>query len=174
MEQHLIRKKSGELVKMNLRCPNAPTAPSKLVLFDCNLEHIRYFLRSDRPIAISIDPSLVDGNKQKDTFTQLFLSNYLLEWEIAMPNFTRVSNRNRQLVQLESLYLLTDCQNLVGTVTIANIAFEKHVSTRFITDNWQEIVLELHMLYVVELMQCYVLPTRIFHYVESDLEKIRP
>jgi hypothetical protein len=137
MEQQLVHKKSGELVKSNLRYRSALATRLKLVHFDCDLEQVRHFFKSDRPISISAYPPPVDDNEQKSTFTQLFPSDYSPGWEIAMPNFTKASDRNRQHVQLESLHPSTDCQNLVGTVTVANVAFEKHVSTRFTTDNWQ-------------------------------------
>ncbi|KAK9456806.1 putative phosphatase regulatory subunit-domain-containing protein, partial [Dipodascopsis uninucleata] len=52
----MVRKKSGELVKPSLKRPSSvpatPTYP-KNVHFDDHLEHVRHFLRAERPTAVS-------------------------------------------------------------------------------------------------------------------------
>ncbi|ODV91450.1 carbohydrate-binding module family 21 protein [Tortispora caseinolytica NRRL Y-17796] len=66
---HIIRKKSGELVRPSLKSnsrpvsvPSTPTFP-KNVHFDPTLVHVRHFLNSEKPNAVSADSSPV---REKD------------------------------------------------------------------------------------------------------------
>lgn len=59
-------------------------------------------------------------------------------WEAASNNLHRGS-RDRGFVQLHDFDLSSDRQSLVRAVAVANIAFEKRVSARFTTDDWQTV-----------------------------------
>lgn len=148
----MLRKKSGELVRPSLRpsphrrppssMPETTTFP-KAVHFDQHLEHVRYFLQVDRPLAISTDSSLTesyDGN------TELLLSDEdspntssrLFEWEIVASNFpAETPDRLRQPVLVERVFLLADNNTLAGSVAVANLAFQKTVIARFTLDYWK-------------------------------------
>jgi hypothetical protein len=62
------------------------------------------------------------------------------EWEIVLPNFPKdLDARNHLPVRLEKSCLSNDKKSLIGTVAVANIAFQKSVVTRFTFDYWQTV-----------------------------------
>ncbi|KAJ5129831.1 phosphatase regulatory subunit [Penicillium bovifimosum] len=141
----MVRKKSGELVRPALRPASARRRPSsmpgtpvysKAVHFDSHLEHIRHFLQLDRPLAVSTNTSPVENHDNKDEFP--FSSGPSWEWEIKLANWPKdVTSRATQPVRLERLFLSADKSALVGTVAVANLAFQKHVTARFTLDYWR-------------------------------------
>lgn len=159
----MVRKKSGELVKPALRpssvrrrpssMPGTPTF-SKAVHFDNHLEHVRHFLQVDRPLAVSAGSSPVetfDGDVEfpfssSDELSQPTRSSF--EWEINLSNFPADTPERRSLpVRVERVFLSADNKNLVGTVAVANIAFNKFVVARFTLDYWKttsEVVAEFN------------------------------
>ncbi|KAK4234533.1 carbohydrate-binding module family 21 protein [Achaetomium macrosporum] len=147
----MVRKKSGELVRPALRpasrrrpssMPGTPTF-SKAVHFDSHLEHVRHFLQVDRPLAVSAGSSPVD-NYESDT-EYPFSSDERpsarsppFEWEIIMSNFpVETPVRKAQSVRLERVWLSNDQKSLVGSVAVANLAFQKLVACRFTLDYWK-------------------------------------
>lgn len=148
----MVRKKSGELVRPALRpasrrrpssMPGTPTY-SKAVHFDSQLEHIRHFLRLDKPLAVSAETSPVDEYSSEDEFP--FGNNdrndgpSSFEWELRLANFPKdLSARAHQPVRLERLSLSSDKTTLIGTVAVANIAFQKLVVARFTFDYWKTV-----------------------------------
>jgi hypothetical protein len=147
----MVRKKSGELVRPALRpasrrrpstMPGTPTF-SKAVHFDSHLEHVRHFLQVDRPLAVSAGSSPVDNydsdaeypfpaDERPSARTPPF------EWEIIMSNFPlETPVRKAQPVRLERVWLSSDQKSLVGSVAVANFAFQKHVVCRFTLDYWK-------------------------------------
>ncbi|KAL2161820.1 hypothetical protein VTH06DRAFT_7604 [Thermothelomyces fergusii] len=146
----MVRKKSGELVRPALRPPSRrrpssmPGTPTfKAVHFDSHLEHVRHFLQIDRPLAVSAGSSPVD-NYDSDT-EYPFSSNERsttrsppFEWEIIMTNFPlETPVRKAQVVRLEKVWLSTDQKSLIGSVAVANLAFQKFVVCRFTLDYWK-------------------------------------
>jgi hypothetical protein len=147
----MVRKKSGELVRPALRpasrrrpssMPGTPTF-SKAVHFDSHLEHVRHFLQVDRPLAVSAGSSPVD-NYESDTeypFSSDERSGTRLppyEWEIIMTNFpVETPVRKAQPVRLERVWLSPDQKSLVGSVAVANLAFQKLLACRFTLDYWK-------------------------------------
>ncbi|KAI8954019.1 putative phosphatase regulatory subunit-domain-containing protein [Xylaria longipes] len=157
----MVRKKSGELVRPALRpahlrrpssMPGTPTF-SKAVHFDSHLEHVRHFLQVDRPLAVSTGSSPVD-NYDSDTeypFKSADTSEVRsppYEWEIAMNNFPAETSIRKGLpVRLERVWMSPDQKSLIGSVSVANLAFQKSVVCRFTFDYWKttsEIVAEYH------------------------------
>jgi hypothetical protein len=147
----MVRKKSGELVRPALRpasrrrpssMPGTPTF-SKVVHFDSHLEHVRHFLQVDRPLAVSAGSSPVDNyesdaeypfssDERSSTRTPPF------EWEIIMTNFpVETPVRKAQPVRLERVWLSNDQKSLVGSIAVANLAFQKLVMCRFTLDYWK-------------------------------------
>lgn len=148
----MVRKKSGELVKPALRPSNPQRRPSsmpgtptfsKAVHFDNHLEHVRHFHQVDRPLAVSAGSSPVetyDGEMDfpfgGDEVSSPRRSPY--EWEIQPSNFPLESRERKTLpVRVERIFLSADNKTLVGTVAVANIAFNKAVVTRFTLDYWK-------------------------------------
>ncbi|KZF21674.1 carbohydrate-binding module family 21 protein [Xylona heveae TC161] len=147
----MVRKKSGELVKPALRpasrrrpssMPGTPTY-SKAVHFDSHLEHVRHFLKVDRPVAVSAGSSPVEtfDSEMEFPFSQ---DNFYrsrtpqFEWEIRLSNFPSDSPERRALpVRVERVFLSTDNKTLVGSVAVANLAFHKSVVARFTFDYWK-------------------------------------
>ena len=148
----MVRKKSGELVRPALRPPSARRRPSsmpgtpvyaKAVHFDSQLEHIRHFLQLDRPLAVSAETSPVDTHDTEGEFPfgrQAEKQAPSWEWELRLANFPQEnSSRLAQPVRLERLFLSPDKNTLIGSVAVANLAFQKHVAARFTFDYWRTV-----------------------------------
>jgi hypothetical protein len=146
----MVRKKSGELVKSSLKTPNrsrpssVPSTPTfpKAVHFDSHLEHVRHFNNTEKPTAVSAGSSPVESFDGETEFPfdgdDYMTPSY--EWEIETPNFPKdLSARKHLPVRLERVYLSTDKQNLLGTVAVANLSFQKKVVVRFTLDFWQTV-----------------------------------
>ena len=147
----MVRKKSGELVRPALRPASRHRRPSsmpgtptfKAVHFDSHLEHVRHFLQIDRPLAVSAGSSPVDnydsdteypfsGDGRSKTTSSPF------EWEIIASNFpVETPARKAQAVKLERVWLSSDQKCLLGSVAVANLAFQKYVTCRFTLDYWK-------------------------------------
>ncbi|KAI9837749.1 MAG: hypothetical protein M1819_006683 [Sarea resinae] len=147
----MVRKKSGELVKPALR-PSSQRRPSsmpgtptygKAVHFDSHLEHVRHFLKVDRPVAVSAGSSPVETHDGEADFPWSHEDSYRLrpppfEWEIRLSNFPADTPQRRELpVRVERVFLSADNRNLIGSVAVANIAFHKFVAARFTLDYWK-------------------------------------
>ncbi|KIV92041.1 hypothetical protein PV10_06516 [Exophiala mesophila] len=148
----MVRKKSGELVRPALRpsahrrpssMPGTPTY-SKAVHFDSHLEHVRHFLQVDRPLAVSAGSSPVENYESESEFP--FGSDestarpraVQYEWELRLANFPPESeSRKTQPVFVERVFLSSDGKNLIGTVAVQNISFQKQVVARFTLDYWK-------------------------------------
>ncbi|KAK6348339.1 hypothetical protein TWF718_006139 [Orbilia javanica] len=142
----MVRKKSGELVKSSLKSPNlrrkassVPSTPTypKVVHFDAHLEHVRHFLHSERPTAVSAGSSPVESGIDTDNEYPFPSDEPPFEWEIATPNFPDRLDRSTAVVRVEKVLLSHDKKSLLGHVAVANISFQKLVVARFTLDYWQ-------------------------------------
>lgn len=156
----MLRKKSGELVRPALRPSSARRRPSsmpgtptfsKAVHFDSHLEHVRHFLQVDRPLAVSAGSSPVEvyDSDSEFPFTPEDSSRSpSFEWEIVTSNFPPLTTERLALpVRVERIFLSADNKTLVGTVAVANLAFNKYVVARFTLDYWKttsEVVAEFN------------------------------
>ncbi|KAL2886511.1 Protein phosphatase 1 regulatory subunit 3D [Ceratocystis lukuohia] len=146
----MVRKKSGELVRPALRpssksrraisAPGTPTF-SKAVHFDSQLEHVRHFLQVDRPAAVSAGSS-PNENYESETEYPFYDRKTVAEppfsWEMITSNFPASSvYRQSQPICLEKVWLSADQKSLVGSVAVANMAFQKLVVCRFTFDYWK-------------------------------------
>lgn len=147
----MVRKKSGELVRPALR-PTSRRRPSsmpgtpvfsKAVHFDSHLEHVRHFLQVDRPLAVSAGSSPVENYESDNEYpfpseTRPTSRTPPFEWEIITPNFPQDSNARKTLpVKLEKVWLSPDQKSMLGSVAVANLAFQKHLTCRFTLDYWK-------------------------------------
>lgn len=148
----MVRKKSGELVKPALRphsrrrpssMPGTPTY-SKAVHFDSQLEHIRHFLQVDRPLAVSAGSSPVENYESESEFpfgseeSGARSRGPSYEWEIRLANFPpETDERKANPIYVDRVFLSADKKNLVGTVAVQNLAFQKQVTARFTLDYWK-------------------------------------
>lgn len=147
----MVRKKSGELVRPALRpasrrrplsMPGTPVF-SKAVHFDSHLEHIRHFLQVDRPLAVSAGSSPVEAYDSDAEYPfpggeRSKSSSPPFAWELMTTNFPHENNLIRKALpaRLEKVWLSKDQQSLLGSVAVANLAFEKSVTCRFTLDGW--------------------------------------
>ncbi|KAI0147199.1 carbohydrate-binding module family 21 protein [Xylariaceae sp. FL1272] len=158
----MVRKKSGELVRPALRpaaalrrpssMPGTPTF-SKAVHFDSHLEHVRHFLQVDRPLAVSAGSSPAD-NYESDTEYPFKTGDKVVvrsppyEWEIVINNFPVETPIRKGLpVRLERVWMSPDQKSLIGSIAVANLAFQKFVVCRFTFDYWKttsEVGAEFH------------------------------
>lgn len=147
----MVRKKSGELVRpalrpaANRRPSSMPGTPvfSKAVHFDSHLEHVRHFLQVDRPLAVSAGSSPVE-NYDSDTEYPFPGSNRTttksppFEWELVTTNFPHDSPSHADVpVRVERVWLSADQKSMLGSVAVANLAFQKSVTCRFTLDYWK-------------------------------------
>jgi hypothetical protein len=149
----MVRKKSGELVRPALRAssrarrpssmPGTPTY-SKAVHFDSHLEHVRHFLQVDRPLAVSAGSSPVETYESESEFpfgsdeASTRSRSTAFEYEMRLANFPPDSDaRKSQPIFVERVFLSSDNKNLVGTVAVQNLAFNKSVVARFTLDYWK-------------------------------------
>ena len=153
----LLRKKSGELVKPALRPPSRrrpssmPGTPtySKAVHFNEDIEQVRHFLHSERPIAVSAGSSPVETYDSETEYPFEEIHSKTPEWEIKLANFPASETYERQTapVRVERISLASDNQTLVGNIACANISFHKFVVARFTLDYWKttsEVVAEFN------------------------------
>jgi hypothetical protein len=144
----MLRKKSGELVRPALRPSSARRRPSsmpgtptfsKAVHFDSHLEHVRHFLQVDRPLAVSAGSSPVEAYESDNEFPfDEGQRSPPFEWEIVVSNFPADTPiRLAQPVRVERVFLSADNKTLVGSVSVANLAFNKYVTARFTLDYWK-------------------------------------
>ncbi|KAF2846427.1 carbohydrate-binding module family 21 protein [Plenodomus tracheiphilus IPT5] len=154
----LLRKKSGELVKPALRPPSRrrpssmPGTPtySKAVHFNEDIEQVRHFLHSERPIAVSAGSSPVETYDSESEYPfGEDLPSKTPEWDIKLANFPVHETHERQTapVRVERIFLASDNQTLVGNIACANISFQKFVVARFTLDYWKttsEVVAEFN------------------------------
>ncbi|OTA52649.1 carbohydrate-binding module family 21 protein [Hypoxylon sp. EC38] len=155
----MVRKKSGELVRPALRAhrrpssmPGTPTF-SKAVHFDSHLEHVRHFLQVDRPLAVSAGTSPAD-NYESDNEYPFYVDETpsrrspAFEWELVVHNFPAETPIRKSLpVRLERVWMSPDQKCLIGSVAVANLAFQKTVVCRFTFDYWKttsEVTAEYH------------------------------
>ncbi|KAI1828289.1 putative phosphatase regulatory subunit-domain-containing protein [Xylaria intraflava] len=147
----MVRKKSGELVRPALRpaslrrpssMPGTPTF-TKAVHFDSHLEHVRHFLQVDKPLAVSTGPLPADNydSDAEDPFKSVNKAGHRLsshEWEIMTNNFPAETPIRKCLpVRLERVWMSPDQKSLMGSVSVANLAFQKSVVCRFTFDYWK-------------------------------------
>lgn len=148
----MLRKKSGELVRPALRPSSARRRPSsmpgtptfsKAVHFDSHLEHVRHFLQVDRPLAVSAGSSPVEAYESDSEFPfghdeDSNNRGPPFEWEIVISNFPPMTPQRAAMpIRVERVFLSADNKNLIGTVAVTNLAFNKMVVARFTLDYWK-------------------------------------
>ena len=116
--------------------PGTPSFP-KSVHFGNDLEHVRHFLQVDRPIAVGAGSSPVEDYDSEFAFED-YSSVRRYEWVIRLSNFPAdTADRLAKPVRVERLWLSSDYGCLLGSVAVANLAFQKVVAARFTFDYWK-------------------------------------
>ena len=149
----MVRKKSGELVRPALRSkrrpssmPGTPTFGGKAVHFDQHLEHVRTFLKVDKPLAVSAGSSPAEGYENEIEFPFAYDAGFPptvggpFEWEISLANFpSEATQQERKLapVRVERVFLSSDNKFLIGVVAVSNLSFHKQVVARYTLDYWK-------------------------------------
>ncbi|KAL8292894.1 hypothetical protein RQP46_000588 [Phenoliferia psychrophenolica] len=150
---HMVRKKSGELVRSSLKTdfgrdraskprsmPSTPTCP-KYVHFDTQLEHVKHFLSQQRPAAVSRSGSPIETETEDEPEAFPFpamASAQAGSVQLRLPNFPTPVNPDQD-VYLETLEMHPDGKSLRGVVRVKNLAFQKWVAVRFTLDHWQTV-----------------------------------
>ncbi|ANB12037.1 protein phosphatase regulator GAC1 [Sugiyamaella lignohabitans] len=61
-------------------------------------------------------------------------------WQIALPNFnSENSNQSDKMVYLDSVFLSSDNNNLIGHICVKNVSYRKNVSVRYTVDFWKSV-----------------------------------
>lgn len=122
--------------------PSIPTF-SKPVHFDPHLESVRHFLQVERPLAVAAgSPPVESENGGTASSFGDEDSNHSrspsYELEIITANSpTETYGRFKLPVRVEKMDLSPDSMDLIGTVAVANLAFNKTVIVRFTFDFWK-------------------------------------
>ncbi|KAI2465563.1 carbohydrate-binding module family 21 protein [Annulohypoxylon bovei var. microspora] len=155
----MVRKKSGELVRPALRAQRRPSSMpgtptfSKAVHFDSHLEHVRHFLQVDRPLAVSAGSSPVEAYESETEYPFGFEEKASprsppFEWELVVHKFPADTPIRKALpVRVERVWMSPDQKCLIGSIAVANLAFQKTVVCRFTFDYWKttsEVAAEYH------------------------------
>lgn len=141
--------------------PSTPTGCvtptiSKAVHFDKNLEQVKLFLAGQKPLAVSREGSPIDTDegetctsgtdcetpKAKSPSSASDGDNQLstkLVMHTNIPPRSAPFPPSGANVALELLAISSDEKNIVGSVLVRNVAFEKQVSVRFSLDGWSTI-----------------------------------
>ena len=140
--------------------PSTPTGcvtpTSKAVHFDKNLEQVKLFLAGQKPLAVSREGSPVDTDegetctsgtdsefpKAKSSPSTIDGDNQLstkLVMHTNIPPRSTPFPPSGTNVALELLAISSNEKNIVGSVLVRNVAFEKQVSVRFSLDRWSTI-----------------------------------
>jgi hypothetical protein len=132
----LVQKQSGEHVKPALRraAARTPKCP-KTVRFNENIQQIRHFYKLDRPSAVSGGfPTVAVCKTQPDSS---FPRSRCIQLELkpSLPKHTR--GTACVPIKLEQLTFSNSDSSLIGSIIVANIAFEKSVFVRYTLDNWK-------------------------------------
>ncbi|KUJ15716.1 uncharacterized protein LY89DRAFT_93794 [Mollisia scopiformis] len=113
---------------------------SKAVHFDTTLEQVRHLLQIDRPLAVEEAGSSPFEGFESDgdfPFPDPFPDDEFL-WEIVVSNFPDETPERLQLpVRVQRVGRGSDAKNLVGSVVVANLGYDKHVVARFTLDYWK-------------------------------------
>jgi hypothetical protein len=101
------------------------------------LEHIRHFLQVDKPVAVSAGTAPVAANDHKGGSTSDESSpRSPVEWAIIPSNFLAENPLYlAQPVRVERVFLSSDNKDLVGSVAVINLAFQKDVVALFTLDH---------------------------------------
>ncbi|KAJ9419762.1 hypothetical protein FOXG_19589 [Fusarium oxysporum f. sp. lycopersici 4287] len=141
-----VHRKSNEQIRPALRHHRSlGTLPLyKSVHFDAALENILYFHEMDRPFDVKKDTSPVTDCDETDLFPPPYKSlkkrALPYEWELITPEFPHdTTARETMPVRLERVSLSNDQMAILGSVIVANLAFEKSVVCRFTLDFWNTI-----------------------------------
>ncbi|KAL5344649.1 hypothetical protein ACLOAV_010341 [Pseudogymnoascus australis] len=134
--------------------PITPTF-SKSVHFDPHLERVRRFLQAERPLAVAAGSSPVesDNGDTESSFGDED-SNHSqsppYEWQVIPSNFPAETYERLQLpVRVQKVALSPDNKELIGTVAVANLAFEKTIVVRFTLDFWKT-TSDMHAVYAAD------------------------
>jgi hypothetical protein len=147
----MVRKKSGEVVKPSLKSPqlrrrpvSLPSTPvyPKNVHFDANLEHVRHFKHSEKPLAISTESSPTGeyASSNEPPFESEKSSDET-QYQLELPNWPSGDqiSRGDLPVRVDQVYLSANGRTLIGNVYVKNLAYSKWVAVRFTFDHWQTI-----------------------------------
>jgi hypothetical protein len=118
--------------------PGTPTF-LKSVHFNDDLEQVRHFLQVDRPIAVDAGSPVFEDDDIDYPFED-YSRVRRYEWAIRLSNFPAdTAERLAKPVRVEKLWLSSDYKSLLGSVAVANLAFQKHVTARFTFDYWKTV-----------------------------------
>ncbi|EWZ34034.1 hypothetical protein FOZG_13716 [Fusarium oxysporum Fo47] len=144
-----VHRKSNEQIRPALRSRrhhrSSGTLPLyKSVRFDSALENIIYFHEMDRPFDVRKDTSPVTDCDETDLFPPPYKSlkkrTSFYEWELFTPSFPHHTTAHETMpVRLERVSLCNNQMAILGSVIVANLAFEKSVICRFTFDFWKTI-----------------------------------
>ncbi|KAL5490706.1 hypothetical protein ACEPAI_5540 [Sanghuangporus weigelae] len=149
----------------SISAPATPSTPAKMVHFDAQLEHVRVFKSSSRPVAVSRDGSptyddTTSGGEGDSASEGPSLADFVPRprprrlvpggtageeeeavRRVLMMRVLNMPKRDLSMddadVRLEGLHLAGDAASVQGIVRVRNIAFEKTVAVRFTFDGWQ-------------------------------------
>ena len=156
----LPRAKSGKPLKSSLKarralsvitdpvnsssCKSAPATPArKGVRFHSQLEHVKFFLAKQKPIAVSRDGIPTDTSGTDSEFSPSIYYGHdddleerpLVMHRIDVPTAPPLPEEDTRDVAVENIDFVGTV--VEGTVRVRNMGFEKWIAVRFTLDEWQ-------------------------------------
>lgn len=113
---------------------NFNAASKKSVQFDEQLEHVRYFYKSQSPISVKDDPPLMDTSADDYKLTK---PNWPSRNTIFYQSDNKIRMESIQLVDGDHDQMVNNNFVLQGRCRAANLSFHKLVSIRYTFDLWR-------------------------------------
>lgn len=144
-------KKSGDLIRpaLHVSSPHRRSSSmssasmyTKAVHFDTHFERVRHYFQGDCPAAISVGSNPAENLDHDSGYTfplskdGFLRCRSLSEWAINEYNFSlEDAVYNPIPIKVKSISLSKDRSSLRGSVAVANLTFNKHVTCRFTLDH---------------------------------------
>ncbi|KAJ1985018.1 hypothetical protein H4R34_000275 [Dimargaris verticillata] len=126
---------------LRARTQSMPTSPTKSVQFKAQLQRVKLFLKCETPATVGATHEYCVSDSDDETAHSADESDraHPTEAVLSLVNFPPVTVNlfHTRPVRLENVSLAQDKTELLGTVLVQNLAFQKTIVVRYTTDCWQ-------------------------------------
>ncbi|KAJ1977978.1 hypothetical protein H4R35_002087 [Dimargaris xerosporica] len=126
---------------LRARTQSMPTTPTKSVQFKTQLQRVKLFLKCETPATVGTTHEYCVSDSDDETAHSADESDraHPTEVVLSLVNFPPVTVNlfHTRPVRLENVSLAQDKTELLGTVLVQNLAFQKAVVVRYTTNCWQ-------------------------------------
>ncbi|CEF71811.1 hypothetical protein FGSG_11641 [Fusarium graminearum PH-1] len=130
--------------------------PRTAVCFELK-DQVQHLPQTDRPAVVKHEPQFAEGSykdsahKNSHPTTSIHITRSpSTQWDITSSSIIVTAAENLTSVKLKRLWVSVDERSFLGSVAVANYAFEKSVICRFTFNHWHTIS-EIHAQYAYSL-----------------------